>query len=423
MRKFFFIYLLIVAAHFCTGQEIHTAKIDGSINPVTAEFITKTIRKAADDKAAAILITLNTPGGLFKSTRIIVSEILESPVPVIVYVAPGGSHAGSAGVFITLAAHIAAMAPGTNIGAAHPVGMGQQADTVMGEKMTNDAAAFIKSIAKKRNRNVEWAENAVRRSSSYTESEALESNVIDLIAKNTDELLQRIDGRTLETSAGEVTLRTTGATMEDHQMSWIQRLLNVISDPNIAYILFMIGLYGIMFELFSPGAIFPGIAGVICLILGFYALNTLPINYAALALIIFGVILFILEVKVTSHGLLTIGGVISMLIGSLMLIESDSDMDLINISRSVIIATVAVSALFFLFVVGAGLRAQKAKPFSGSSAMVGEIGEAIDKLDPVGMVRVHGELWNATASEGAILPGQKIRVKEVKDLKLLVESI
>jgi len=273
-------------------------KIDGSINPVSADFIRNGIEKARIEKAECLIIQLNTPGGLLKSTRVIVSDMLQSPVPVIVYVSPGGAHAGSAGVFITLAAHIAAMAPGTNIGAAHPVVMQGQMDTTMNEKTTNDAAAFIRTIAEKRHRNMVWAERAVRRSYSYSETEALQDSVIDLVVKNEEELLRMIDGRIIELSSGNKTLHTLSATIINYKMSIWEKILDIISDPNIAYILLLLGMYGILFELYNPGAILPGIVGVIALILAFYSMHTLPINYAGLALIIFAVILFLLEIKI-----------------------------------------------------------------------------------------------------------------------------
>lgn len=396
-------------------------KIDGSINPVSAEFITNGIKKAENEKAECLLIHLNTPGGLLKSTRIIVSAMLESEVPIVVYVSPSGSHAGSAGVFITLAAHIAAMTPGTNIGAAHPVAMQQSMDSTMNEKATNDAAAFIRSIAGKRNRNLEWAENAVRKSFSYSETEALEDSVIDLIASSEQELLEKIDGKNIVLLTGTKTIHTKGATVENHEMGILEKFLDTISDPTITYILFLLGLYGLLFELYSPGAIFPGIIGVISLIIAFYSMHTLPINYAGLALIVFAIILFLLEIKVVSHGILAIGGVISLLLGSMMLIKSGSPLEFVRISRTVIIAATAVSALFFLFVIGAGLRAQRAKVVTGADAMIGSIGIAIEMLAPVGLIQVMGEIWNAESIGGTIEKGEKVLVKEMKNLKLYVE--
>lgn len=398
-------------------------KIDGSINPATASFIHDGIEKAKKEKAVCLLIHLNTPGGLLKSTRVIVSDMLDSPVPVIVYVSPGGAHAGSAGVFITLAANIAAMAPGTNIGAAHPVALQAVMDSTMNEKATNDAAAFIRAIAEKRNRNLQWAENAVRRSYSYSETEALEDSVIDLIAKNEQDLLNKVDGKQVELSSGTITLRTKNASIESFKMSFVEKFLDIISDPNIAYILLLLGMYGVMFELYNPGAILPGIVGVISLILAFYSMHSLPINYAGLALIIFGVILFLLEIKIVSHGLLAIGGVISLLLGSMMLIRSGSSLEMVKISRTVIFTATAVSALFFLFIIGFGIKAQRLKVVTGVEALIGDTGEVMDLLDPAGTVKVQGEIWNAESLSGMIGKGEKVRIKEMKNLKLYVEPI
>jgi membrane-bound serine protease (ClpP class) len=408
---------------FVTAQKVVSIKIDGSINPVTADFIRNSIERANSELAECIIIHLNTPGGLLKSTRVIVSEILESPLPVIVFVSPGGAHAGSAGVFITLAAHIAAMAPGTNIGAAHPVTMQAQMDTTMNEKATNDAAAFIRSIAEKRHRNIEWAERAVRRSYSYTETEALQDSVIDMIAKNEQELLEMINGKIVELTSGKKALQTSGAKIETYEMSFLEKLLDIISDPNIAYILLLLGMYGIFFELYNPGAILPGIVGVIALILAFYSMHSLPVNYAGLALIIFAIILFILEIKIVSHGLLAIGGIVSLLLGSMMLIKSGSSLEMTRISRAVIITATAVTALFFLFVVGLGLKAQRRKVVTGLEAMIGETGEVLELLAPSGTVRVQGEIWKAESLGGTLQKGDKIRVKEMKNFTLYVEPI
>ncbi len=417
---FFFFFFL---PYSDTAQTVVSMKLDGTINPVTADFIHDAIKKAGKEKAECLIIHLNTPGGLLKSTRVIVSDMLDSPVPVIVYVSPGGSQAGSAGVFITLAAHIAAMAPATNIGAAHPVTLQGQMDTTMNEKVTNDAAAFIRTIAEKRNRSLVWADRAVRRSYSYTETEALQDSVIDLIAKNESELLRMIDGRTIELSSGTKTLRTASATIVKYEMSWLEKLLNILSDPNIAYILLLLGMYGVLFELYSPGAILPGIVGVIALILAFYSMHTLPINFAGLALIIFAVILFLLEIKIVSHGLLAIGGTISLLLGSMMLIKSTSGLELVKISRGLIISATAVSALFFLFILGFGIKAQRLKVVTGAEGMIGTTGEVMEMLAPAGTVKVQGEIWNAESVAGNISKGEKVRIKEIKNLKLFVEPI
>lgn len=420
--------LLIALAIFClpsllTAQKVVAIRIDASINPATADYINRGIKKASEENASCLLIHLNTPGGLLKSTRVIVSDILQSPVPVVVYVSPGGAHAGSAGVFITMAAHIAVMAPGTNIGAAHPVSSGGEMDTIMSEKVTNDAAAFIRSIAQKRNRNVEWAVNSVRNSESVSEGEALENNIIDLVVANERELLEKIHGKSITTEAGTFTLQTQGAQIEYMDMGWVAKLLNIISDPNVAYILFLLGLYGLMFELYSPGTMLPGIIGGICIILALYAMHTLPVNYAGLALIVFAVILFLLELKIVSHGLLGIGGVVSLFLGSVMLFRSGQDWGLGGLSWSVLISAVVITSLFFLFIIGLGLKVQKAKPISGVDGMIGEMGETLSELNPFGSVRVHGEIWNAKTLGEIIQVGQKIRVTAVQNLTLQVELV
>ena len=420
--KRFLPYIIFIFLSFeVKAQTVVSIHIDASINPATAEFIGRSIKKAGDEKAECLLIHFNTPGGLLKSTREIVGNILESRVPVVIYVSPAGAQAASAGVFITLAAHISAMAPGTNIGAAHPVGM-QSGDTIMSEKVTNDAVAFIKTIAEKRNRNVDWAEQAVRQSVSITGSEAVNQKVVDLIAVDEKQLLELIDGRTVETAAGNVTLHTKSAKLVEYEMGFIEKILNILSDPNIAYILMMLGFYGLMFELYNPGTTLPGIVGVICLILAFYSMHTLPINYAGLALIIFALVLFLLEIKLASHGALAIGGIISLLLGSMMLIRTGSG-EVGRISLSVIISATAVTALFFLFVIGMGLKAQRLKVVTGASTLVDKNGIVTEALDPIGMVRVNGELWKAESLSGQIREGEKIRVVRMEGFKLFVEKI
>ena len=423
--KIYLYFLFLIGLPFTLpAQQVVALTIDGTINPVTASFIQQGIQKAEKENAQCLLIYINTPGGLLKSTRIIVGEMLDAPVPVVVYVSPAGAHAGSAGVFITLAAHIAAMAPGTNIGAAHPVSMGGGGmDTTMNEKATNDAIAFVRTIAEKRNRNTEWAEEAVRRSVAITGAEALRQKVIDLMAVNTKDLLEQIDGKTVEISSGTVTLHTKNARVTTLEMSFGEKLLNIISDPNIAYILLMLGFYGQLFELYNPGAIFPGIVGVLGLILGLYSLNTLPVNYAGLALIVFGIVLFLLEIKIASYGLLTVGGIVSLLLGSLMLIRGDSGFAFLRISRSVIVSFTVLSALFFLFVIGAGIKAQKARPVTGLEGFIGETGTTLEVLDPQGSVQVHGEIWQAESLGGRIEAGEKVSIKSMKNFKVYVEPL
>lgn len=399
-------------------------KVDGAINPVSASFIKEGIAKASSQRAECLLIELNTPGGLLKSTRAIVSDILESPVPVIVYISPAGSQSGSAGVFITLAAHIAAMTPGTNIGAAHPVLLQGQMDSIMSVKVTNDAAAFIRSIAEKRNRNIEWAENAVRKSFSYSETEALKDSAIDLVALNVQDLLKQVDGRPVTLFNGSTKIiHTKTAAIEVYRMNFFQQFLQIISDPSVAYILLMLGFFGVLFELFNPGAILPGIVGVISLILAYYAMHTLPINMAGLALIVFALILFLLEIKIISHGLLAIGGAISLLIGSLMLIRPSSVLELVSISKAVIYGATVVITLLFIFIIGAGIKAHRRKVVTGQPALIGSIGEVTETLSPAGTVRVNGELWQSESNGVTIAIGEKVRITAVKNLKIYVEPI
>ncbi len=397
--------------------------LDGTINPATSGFIHSSIVKATDLKAECLIIKLNTPGGLLKSTRVIVTDILQSPVPVVVYVYPQGSQAASAGTFITLAGHLAAMAPGTNIGAAHPVTMEGKADSTMIEKATNDAAAFIKSISEKRNRNIKWAENSVRKSVSITETEALRDSVINLIASDTHDLLSKINGHEVETTTGKKILKTSGAQIVEVEMSFQQKILDILSDPNIAYILFMIGFYGLLFELYNPGSIFPGVAGGIALILAFYSMHTLPVNYAGLALIVFAIILFVLEIKIISHGLLTVGGVISLTLGSFMLFDTDEFWEAAKISWEVIIFVVLFSLAFFTFAIGLGIKAQKRKPVSGQAGLIDEIGEAFTNISPTGKVKIHGEYWNAESLEDPIKKGEKVIVAEVVNLVLKIKKV
>ncbi len=419
----YYVFLFFLLPLIPSAQTVIAIKIDGSINPVTADFIHNSIEQARSTHAECLIIELNTPGGLLKSTRVIVSDMLESPVPVIVYVAPGGAHAGSAGVFITMAANIAAMAPGTNIGAAHPVALQAAMDSIMTEKSTNDAAAFIRTIAEKRNRNLQWAEEAVRKSLSITENEALSKKVIDLVAPNERELLNQVNGKQVVLSGGTVTLHTKDAKVETLSMGFVEKLLDTISDPNIAYVLMLLGMYGILFELYNPGAILPGIVGVIALILAFYSMHSLPINYAGLALIVFSIILFLLEIKIVSHGVLAIGGTCSLLLGSMMLLRPSSSLELVKISRSVIISFTTVTALFFLFVVGLGLKAQRRKVVTGIESLTGAIGKTLVTLDPIGTVILQGEIWNAESVGGKIGKGEKVRVTSMRNLKLYVEKI
>ena len=393
-------------------KRVYLAKYDGVINPVAGEYFIEVINDANKNDVTAVLIELDTPGGLDTSMRDIVKEIGSSNVPVIVYV--------SAGVFITMSAHIAAMAPGTNIGAAHPVAVGGgQMDDTMKEKVENDAAAYIKSIAGKRGRNVQWAEDAVRKSVSITEKEALDLKVIDIIAENRDELLKMINGREVTTNSGRLKIDTTGVVVEELPMGLRLRILNALSDPNIAYILMILGIYGLFFELASPGAILPGVVGAICLILAFYAFQTLPVNYAGLLLIILGIILFIAEIKIISYGLLSVAGVISMVLGSIMLMKVDAPF--FRISWMVILPAALMTALFFAVAIGLAVKAHKRQPLSGSEGLIGEHGEAASDIAPEGKVYVHGEIWDARSDE-QISRGDKIRIVGTERMTVIVKK-
>jgi membrane-bound serine protease (ClpP class) len=398
-------------------RHVNLVTIDGAIGPITARIIDKAVEASVEDSAEALVIELNTPGGLDESMRIITRKILNSEVPVIVYVSPSGSRAASAGVFITLSAHIAAMTPGTNMGSAHPVAMGGQIDSTMEEKVVNDAAAYIRSIAAKRGRNEEWAEESVRKSVSVTENEALKLKVIDLVVSDLRALLDSCDGRKVDLPSGEKELDTKEIEVRRAEISARDKILQVITNPTIAYILLTLGIWGLFFELSNPGAIFPGIVGGICLILAFFALQTLPINYAGLLLMILALILFILEVKIVSHGALAIGGIISMVLGSLLLFESP--LPYMRVSLVVIITVVAGTALFFLVAIGLALRARKRKVTTGGRGLMGEVGVARTALKPEGDVFIHGEIWKAEADQ-PIKKGEKVIVTAVEHLTLKV---
>ncbi len=401
------------------GNAVVVATYEGVINPVAAEYLHDAIADAQSTGAHALVIRLDTPGGLDTSMRLIIKDIIASTVPVIVYVAPSGGRAASAGVFITLAAHVAAMAPGTNIGAAHPVAMGGGEMTkTMKEKVENDAVAYIRSLAEQRGRNVQWAEDAVRKSVSVTETEAVKRQIVDCAAEDVSDLLTQLDGRQVSLGTGTVTLNTRHATIREYPMGYRLELLRTLSDPNIAYILMTIGTIGIMAELYNPGAILPGVVGAISLILAFYSFQSLPVNYAGMLLLILGIIFFILEATVTSYGLLAIGGVISMLLGSLMLIKTEAPY--LQISWYVILPVVSLAALFSLFVVGMGLRALRRQPATGREGMVGEIGVVRKALTPEGTIWIEGELWEAISDE-PIREGEKARVTRVEGLRLFVK--
>ncbi|RMF69550.1 MAG: nodulation protein NfeD [Calditrichaeota bacterium] len=404
---------------------VYVVEFDGIVNPVSQEFIIKAIDRAEEAGANCLILELDTPGGLLESTRQITKRFLSARIPIVVYVFPQGARAASAGVFISYAAHLVAMAPSTNIGAATPINIGGGSDSTstLAHKITNDAVAQIKALAEKRGRNVEWAEKAVREAVSITEKEALDLNVINFISPDLDSLLHQLDGQKVEVRGAEYLIHTANARRIVHRMNLRYKILDKISNPNVAYILMMLGIYGLFFELSNPGAIFPGVVGAIFLILAFYALQTLPVNYAGLLLILLGVILFILEVKITSYGLLTIGGIISMILGSLMLIEQPPDnfAPALSISLSLILTVVALTAAFFLFAFGMAFKTHRKKVTTGPEGITGEIGVAQTKIAPEGTVSVHGEIWKAFSDE-PIKKGEKIRVRGVEGLRLKVEK-
>ena len=431
--------------------QVYVIKIkEDTINPITADYIIKSIYKAHQDNSECLIIELDTPGGLLASTHTIVKEILSSKVPICVYIYPSGSRAGSAGVFITYASHIAAMAPSTHIGSAHPVSLGSQRrsiwdalrdlidsftkkegepkakkkdteDTdVMSEKVLNDTVAFIRSIAKERGRNVEWAEKSVRINASITEEEALKENVVEIVAKNEDDLLEQLDGREVMIDSKTIMLNTKGASIAYIDMDFRQRFLNVLANPNVAFILLLLGFYGLLFEVTHPGIGFPGIAGAICIILAFFSMQILPTNYAGLALILLAIILFIAEVKVPGFGLLTLGGLVCMILGSVILF--DSPYKIMRVSLMLAISFSLATAGITIFLVGAAIKAHKRQVMSGKEGLIGKVGQAetdIDK-DKEGKVFIHGEIWNAVAHE-KIKKGEKVKVVKLDGMCLVVE--
>ncbi len=396
---------------------VYRMNVDGAIGAVTDDRIGDAIKKAEDNNAQLLVIIMDTPGGFTKPTWSIIKKILNSPVPVCVYIAPSGARAGSAGVYITYASHFAAMAYSTNIGAAHPVGgQGEKIDSIMNEKVTNDAVAQIKACAEKRNRNGVWAENAVRQSVSITDHEALDSNVIDIRAKDFDDLLAQIDGRTTEVPAGKRAMHLAGAETRDIPRTFIQKLLEIITQPDIAFILFSIGGLGIVLELYNPGSIFPGIIGAICLILAFYSFQALPINYAGAALILLAIILFIVEIKVVSHGLLTAGGIVALVLGGMLLVN-DSDPNL-RVSGSILFTIAVLVGGTLILVMWMALKARNRKVVTGESAIVGKRGE----VHKDHYVHVDGALWKFI-SDQPVEVGDQVEVVAFDKLTLKVKKI
>ena len=429
LKVFFFVSLMAFALSVLAQTDDSPAPhvdlivIDGSINPAVDDFIRESITRAKSNGARALVIQLDTPGGLLSSTRTIVKEILSAPVPIMVHVAPSGAGAGSAGVFITMAAHIAAMAPATNIGAAHPVaGGGQEVKGVMGEKIENFTASFSETIAQKRGRNTEWAIEAVRRSVSITETDALKKKVIDIIAKDVDDLLRQADGRKVDLDGRMTTLSVKGVNVVRHEMSLKQKIVNAIADPNIAYMLLMAGILGLYMEFSNPGVMFPGVTGAICLVMALISLQLLSFNYAGLFLILLGIALLVGEAFMPSFGILGIGGVISLALGSFLLFDTpNSDL---TIDRTIVYTAVATMAALVLAIGYLVFRSQKAKPTLGMEGLIGEIGEVRAKLSPSGKVFVHGEYWNAqTQTDGQIDVGDKVQVVGYDGMNLKVKRL
>jgi membrane-bound serine protease (ClpP class) len=441
------IYLLLILLPFIitsvsglyaysqSTNSIVLIKINGMINPASSDYIRVGLQKAKESSASALVIEMDTPGGLLNSTKDIVKMILNSDVPVVVYIHPSGSSATSAGVFITLSAHIAAMNEGTSIGAAHPVSIGRRSTDkkkdgdgddndkdkdVMNEKIENYASSFIESIAEKRGRNVEWAIEAVRNSASITSTEALEKNVIDLISPSLNDLLTTIDGRKIKVNQKEVILNTKGASIQTVEMSAKQKLINVLSTPDIALLLISLGSLGLLLEFYNPGLIFPGVAGAICLMLGFVSFQILPFNYGGVVLLLIAIGLLIAEIYVPSFGLLTVGGIISFILGALLLFDTpQSD---VRVGFDVVIAAASAIGLFFFFVVYSLVKARKLSFSTGYEGMIGEVGDVINSIDGTGKIYVQGEYWDAQSDE-IINKGEKVEIIEVvSNMKLKVKK-
>jgi membrane-bound serine protease (ClpP class) len=401
------------------GGGILVLTIRGPITPSVADYVELGFDRARETEATMVLIEMDTPGGLDKAMRSINRQILNSPVPVAVFVSPSGARAASAGTFITLAADVAAMAPGTTIGAAHPVSLVGKQDETMNEKVVNDSAAYIRSLAERSGRNADWAEEAVRESVSLTEREALEEGVIDLVASDIDDLLRSIEGREVKGRDGPVTLKTEGERLIPFPMDFRRRFLDTLGDPNIAYLLLMLGMLGIFFELSNPGAIYPGVIGAISIILALYSLQTLPVNYAGLLLMVVAIALFIAETQVTSFGLLSLAGVVALFIGSIMLFRSPEPW--LRTSLKVVIPTVAFTAFFFIVILQRVISTYRRRPTTGLEGIIGEVGEAMEDLAPSGKIFVRGEIWQAVG-EGEVRKKNRVRVTAARGLRLTVKK-
>lgn len=420
--SFLFLVFLWFASPVFAANQIVVVKIFGAINPAVAEFVSQEIHQANKQQQALIVLNIDTPGGLDTSMRQIIKKIQSSHVPVASYVSPSGSRAASAGTFITIASHIAAMAPGTNIGAAHPVNMmggNNQQESTMDKKVVNDAAAYIRSLAELRNRNSHWAELAVVKSVSISAEEAKRLNVIDLIAGNVKALILAIDGREIQTTSGPMTLKTGRLEIVYHEMSPRLKMLDIISNPNVAYVLMMIGVVGLYFEMSNPGLVFPGVIGAVSMVLALYAMQTLPIDYAGLLLVLLGALFFIAEIGVMSYGLLSLAGVVSIFLGSTMLIDSDDPA--MQISQSILYPTLGLTIVFSIGIIVFATQTRNLKKQGGAEGMLGETGIVKENLNPHGRVLVHGELWDAEC-EGEIMEGEHVIVESVEGLKVRVKK-
>ena len=400
-------------------SNIEMLRVDGTIVPVIADYIDRGITRAEEKGSALCIIELNTPGGLLETTEKIVQRILNAKVPVVVYVSPNGSWAASAGTFITIAAHVAAMAPGTTIGAAHPVSVGESMPEEVQKKATEYSAAWIRSIAELRGRDPYQAELAVKESKSFTVTQALENHLIDLQADNLESLLKQLNGRKVVLSnKEEVIIDTSNILLGKNEMNWVERFLHVISNPNVAYILLSLASIGLITEIANPGLIFPGVIGGICLLIAFYSLGTLNAYWAGLLLILLAFGLFIAEIFTPTFGILTAGGITSLVIGSLVLFSNNPPA--LTVNPGLIAVVVVIVAAFLILVIGAVVRGQRKRAATGIEALVGKIAVVKSELNPKGTVLVEGELWSASVDDGRVEPGEEVIVTKVDDLKLIV---